>query len=713
VAAALVRYAHGAAHYAQVRYQEAEPDLRASILALRHLGAPAIADWAALLFGGARIAAADYDSAERTLLAVAAQATQRHDLALRSRARWGLALSYGRRARFGDAEASAREALSGFGRLGETSNYGFVQALNADFHFALGRVSAHANTMFTALDALHRRSDPRLRHTVLLALGQRLSDYGYDRAALAAIREAGIVALSTGRVKDAPETLGRLAYEQSKIGDPDAIRSLGLARERASQISDTVMRARLTAEIARAEAVALQQSDPRRSADHLTRAEQYYASAGLPLDRAQTLTRRAAVRLTIGDSTAAEEDLQHATALIRAMGAPLRGRDAVRQLVDTQRDVYRVMVGLAVARHDTLAAFRYASALRADTIAGDVADAGWPRAEPGEVTLEYLTVGDRVLIWALSARGHGLVMSPVPGSDIRSAAQRFVNLIRLEGDTAARRELSRRLYDALVAPVSEQLSGAHRVVVVTDRDLSDVPFAALRDSMGTYLITRYAFRYAGRAPDRGRAIGELSTQSPLLVGDPAWDRSLFPDLESLRSAAAEVRSLEALYRQPRVLAGGAATRASFLRELRRHDLVHFAGHAVVVSENPGASQLVLARDGSAFNANVVFAREIAQLDLRSVRLVVLSACGESRALGERSVGRENGLVQAFLDAGAGGVIASQWEADDDGTMVFMQDVYGALSRRVPADEALRRAQVTSLRSERIEKVWAAFRLIVE
>src|SRR5262249_21749591 len=91
------------------------------------------------------------------------------------------------------------------------------------------------------------------------------------------------------------------------------------------------------------------------------------------------------------------------------------------------------------------------------------------------------------------------------------------------------------------------------------------------------------------------------------------------------------------------------------------------------------------------------ALEVADLDLRSVELVVLSAC--ETALGPVAGGEGVlGLQRAFHAAGARGVVASLWQVDDRFTQVLMGDFYDNLwKKKLPAAEALRQAQLTMLR----------------
>src|SRR5262249_23131229 len=155
-----------------------------------------------------------------------------------------LALSHGRRGAMSDVESPYRIAAGDFLQIGETSNYAFMQALIADIYSALGRSDASASAAFAALDAFHRREDAGQRYGMLLALGYRLTEAGENYAAAAAIREAVIEAASTGRVKDIPEGLSRLATVEGKLGQTArATGTIALARERAAAIGDSVMRA--------------------------------------------------------------------------------------------------------------------------------------------------------------------------------------------------------------------------------------------------------------------------------------------------------------------------------------------------------------------------------------------------------------------------------------------------------------------------------------
>jgi CHAT domain-containing protein len=94
---------------------------------------------------------------------------------------------------------------------------------------------------------------------------------------------------------------------------------------------------------------------------------------------------------------------------------------------------------------------------------------------------------------------------------------------------------------------------------------------------------------------------------------------------------------------------------------------------------------------------ILTALEVAELDLSSVDLAVLSAC--ETGLGEVAGGEGLlGLQRAFQVAGARSVLASLWTVDDEATRALMARFYENLWRHgQPPGQALREAQLAMLR----------------
>ncbi|MCB9649195.1 MAG: CHAT domain-containing protein [Deltaproteobacteria bacterium] len=151
-------------------------------------------------------------------------------------------------------------------------------------------------------------------------------------------------------------------------------------------------------------------------------------------------------------------------------------------------------------------------------------------------------------------------------------------------------------------------------------------------------------------------------------------------------------------RRAQLLQGFEATGAALRAGLAHAALLHYAGHG---REHGGwGSELPLA-DGAALRVGDILALP------RVPARVVLSGCETGAAAGEHGVGL--GLAQAFILAGARGVVAATRPVPDAAARALMEALY----TEDPSDlvGALHRAQAR-LRAHDPEADWAAFRIFV-
>jgi len=90
------------------------------------------------------------------------------------------------------------------------------------------------------------------------------------------------------------------------------------------------------------------------------------------------------------------------------------------------------------------------------------------------------------------------------------------------------------------------------------------------------------------------------------------------------------------------------------------------------------------------NDGILTAKEIAQLDLRGLDLVVMAAC--QTGLGEITGDGVFGLQRGFKKAGANTLMMSLWKVDDDATQMLMTQFYKNLTAGKSKYESLRLAQ---------------------
>jgi CHAT domain-containing protein len=254
-----------------------------------------------------------------------------------------------------------------------------------------------------------------------------------------------------------------------------------------------------------------------------------------------------------------------------------------------------------------------------------------------------------------------------------------------------------------------------QLTIVPDRELNRVPFAALWDRVGNrFVIEDYVLR---TVPSAEFFIAALSRPHPaaigsraLVVGDPKLDPASAAALPPLAGAAREAESVARIYAGATLLRGADAAHARVVELMPAHSVFHFAGHAVFNAEQPELSYLALASDGGA-GTGILRAREIGDLRLSNVAVVVLSACSSSSPRASRT-GAITGLAYSFLRAGVPATISTVWDVEDDTAAEVVVRFHRHLAAGAPTAEALRSAQLEALNSARPElaapDTWAAF-----
>ena len=699
--AAVASLSAGSAAFRQGQYAHAKPALVIAVRVLRARGAQPLGDWGAVLLSGIDMYSGRYEASDRRMLSIARAARDRGDLALEARALWVLGLSEEKRGLTGEAIDNTAAAESLFHVLGERENEAVMRSQRADAQFLLGRDQLWIDAKLQVLADLDAPRHALRRAGLLTDLGKQIAAAGLPFAGIAILREAVQASSATGRPSDHAEALIRLARAEFDAGERGAAeRTLDAARPAVAGVSDPLMRDRMQMELAQTGAAVAEQNQPALAVELLSRVIAYFDAQHLGYDAAAPLIQRAQARLRTSDSAGARRDLQAAIGAIESQADIRNDPVAARDAAAVRSEAFHELVALESANPER--ALRLAQQGR-----GDEADhVSLPGAS--DVTLVYEALYDRTIMWVLTSAGVRMQSLPVAASRLDSLAGALELALRTDRIAGDAGDPSRALFDAVIAPAETELHGARRLTVIADGPLARIPFAALRDQAGRLIVERLALRYASRlgdAPERAPRVGTVA-----IVGDPAFDPALFPELSPLRGADSEARSVESVYPRATVLAGTGAVKPTVVAALGRASIVHFAGHAVRVDRAPSLSSLVLARQPGGFAANTLSAAELTRLDLRHLALVVLSSCG-TMAPGRRAAG-ETGLATAFLDAGAGAVVSSIWDVDDDATAPLMSAFHQRLAAGAPPDIALQQAQLEMLRRSAGQDAgtWAAFRV---
>ena len=270
----------------------------------------------------------------------------------------------------------------------------------------------------------------------------------------------------------------------------------------------------------------------------------------------------------------------------------------------------------------------------------------------------------------------------------------------------------------LLAPVADLLTEPE-IIIVPDRSLYRVPFAALRDQQGRkYLSETFRIRFVPSLSTlkliQDSPADYHSQTGALVVGDPKVGEVLYKgrfinfDKEPLPFARKEAEMVGRLLGvQP--LLGECATRGAVLQAINSVSLIHFAAHGnaergeICLSPNRATDNIPQEKD------YLLTMSDISQVQLRA-KLVVLSCCHSGR--GEIKQEGVIGIARAMLGSGARSVLVALWAIEDTATEQPMSRFYEHLVGGESACESLHEA-MKWLRSSGFPKVcqWAPFMLI--
>jgi CHAT domain-containing protein len=238
---------------------------------------------------------------------------------------------------------------------------------------------------------------------------------------------------------------------------------------------------------------------------------------------------------------------------------------------------------------------------------------------------------------------------------------------------------SRQIHRALIEPVAEELraKGITTLVIVADRGLQGLPFAALHDG-SSYFGDRYGFSitpslnltsFGPPRQNRGRVLAagasEFTGLSPL---------PLVPDeLAGIPEGVGVDRFLNKSF-TPEVLLSQAAD--------PRYERLHVATHAEFLPGGPSQARIYT---GTGSVSLQEFARLRQQRSGSPLELFVLSAC--RTALGDSD--SELGFAGLALQAGSRSAIGTLWYVDDVATSAYFLQLYRYLDQGMQKADALR------------------------
>ncbi|MBX7223374.1 MAG: CHAT domain-containing protein [Blastocatellia bacterium] len=358
--------------------------------------------------------------------------------------------------------------------------------------------------------------------------------------------------------------------------------------------------------------------------------------------------------------------------------------------------------------------------------------------------LEFVVVPDYLYLFCLtrpaSQPGKGkqaewrIRSVVIPGS-VRELGGKVDQLqTKLASRSLGFKPLTQELYRQLFGQIEAELKGKTKLVIIPDGPLWNLPFQALQNQAGQYLVENYEISAAHSLA----LLLEMTRQPARTAGSPRFDcvalgnpatqtTNILPPqpaggLASQAAAQKLIEQIQSLYGPERclTLTGGNATEDKLKQAASETRLLHLSTHGVWNHGNPLFSYLVLAPGLTENEDGLLETRELLELKLRA-DVVILSACETARG----RLGNGEGLIGmtwAILLAGTPQTIVSHWKVEAVATSALMTTLHQTLrvpattpTQPLPAAAGLRAAVLQSLRSGKFSHpfYWAGFSVIGE
>ncbi len=287
----------------------------------------------------------------------------------------------------------------------------------------------------------------------------------------------------------------------------------------------------------------------------------------------------------------------------------------------------------------------------------------------------------------------------------------------------------RKLHQVLIKPIADLLPQKpdDAIIFIPQGELFSVPFAALQDEEGKYLIEKHTIStvpsvqvldllYQRKNKNKGEQSfipTNITGDELLIVGNPTAPKTPFKTGEEickvppLPGAEKEAKNIAEIFKT-QALTGDAATETAIIEKMPQAKIIHLATYTFPNNCHKEDSPGVIALASSELDDGWLRTEEIQNLNLKA-DLVVLTGC--DTALGKITGDGVIGLSRAFLGAGADSVIGSLWGVDDMKTAFLMTQFYGNISKNTDKAGALRQAMLETMKKYPNPRDWAAFTLM--
>jgi CHAT domain-containing protein/tetratricopeptide (TPR) repeat protein len=290
----------------------------------------------------------------------------------------------------------------------------------------------------------------------------------------------------------------------------------------------------------------------------------------------------------------------------------------------------------------------------------------------------------------------------------------------LKADNLTNKQLN-KLYQLLIAPIADLLpkNPQDKIIFIPHQDLLLVPFQALIDEQGNYLIQNHtiltspSIQLLQLTAEQQKQQPKNSENTALVLGNPQMPKvALLPGeepqfLQPLPASEKEAIAIAKLL-QTEPLLGEKATESNVLKQIENARYIHLATHGILSDITGSGIPGAIALSPSNSDDGLLTSEEILRLNL-TADLVVLSAC--NTGAGTITSDGILGLSRSLMAAGVPSLIVSLWTVEDTQTFELMQTFYQQLQQTDDKAQALRQAMLITMKNYPDPKHWAGFIVI--
>ncbi len=249
--------------------------------------------------------------------------------------------------------------------------------------------------------------------------------------------------------------------------------------------------------------------------------------------------------------------------------------------------------------------------------------------------------------------------------------------------------LSKSLFDLLIAPIQSELK--KNILVIPQGLSSAIPFEALQNSAGKYLIESHNVSYAFSLSVNEMMKKRGRSESNFLGFAPEYTASIAGYAFSpLSENIKEIDFVSDLFNTKRVFKNAEAAKANFKQHIGSADVVHVSAHADIHPRDNDFSYIAFSDTTGSKDSTLLYLSELYNMDLNT-EMIVLSACNTSAGDFKEGEGVLS-LARGFTYAGASSIVSSLWKVNETSTREIISTFYRELKDGSNKSSALAQAK---------------------